>query len=724
MIIRNEISLVLSSAAVFTFAFGANTEPAHRDTVGIQQSVRAKPASKDPSADIQAAPGESGTILKKQAPSIAATDSSAPAKLPDQKPVSPGLQAPIIAAEKKGTNQRDSVKSRSDSIHLLSVKPAVKSPDTSAKKPDTNAALIRSGAKNAVDSIEKTNSAIIPKADAPDASHQHDKTPAVIPDSNTLKAANSQPNRSLQKVVDSTSDKKPVQILSIDHRPDSSGSFAKNLKMLRDSAFFEVAVTSSATSVVALTIRDAIDLLLKNNADVSSTRLEWAANQRKAMASLGAFEPTVSGSYKNSQTGYNNRPLPEQTSETSAGIGGKIATGGEYSYGFSLTDIQHSRSSLDMPKAFSGISGKQPLLRGAWFGAPVVELRAAYLEREIAFQTYRSKIMEMITEFENAYWNTAFAQQKVLFAWQSVGIARKVVEDSRYRVKTGKMSQIDLMEADAGLAARQANLADAQQELLDAIDRLKLLLTTKEIGRNALILCGEVICPDSIDMIDIVNEGATDDSLVRLHPDIRIKQLELDKQTILLGYRKDRCLPEVNVQGSYGFNGYGMVSNTALYRLFNDPKPAWSAGVEVGIPLMAGLEARNLYAAQKFSTEAAAKNLSAIQYQIENSFRIVAKRSVALRNRARNARVVVDFREKLLDVEIKKVDAGKSNNRFVYETEEKLSEAKQWELESHVSLRIALAQKSKIGGSLLRELGLESIVNGKPVLTGALKVEP
>ncbi|MBN1308873.1 MAG: hypothetical protein JXA18_13200, partial [Chitinispirillaceae bacterium] len=142
--------------------------------------------------------------------------------------------------------------------------------------------------------------------------------------------------------------------------------------------------------------------------------------------------------------------------------------------------------------------------------------------------------------------------------------------------------------------------------------------------------------------------------------------------------------------------------------------------IEMGLPLLAGVEARNLLAAQKLNTEAATKNLSAIEYQIVNSYRIITQRVSALGEHARNAKSVVDFRERLLDVEFKKINAGKSNNRLIYETEEKLSEARQWQLESNIRYRMAIVQKAKISGSLLRDFGLETVENGRPVISESL----
>ncbi len=472
-----------------------------------------------------------------------------------------------------------------------------------------------------------------------------------------------------------------------------------------------------AMPTATLSLDDAIDYLLRYNPFVISTRLEWLANERKATASLGVFEPVVTGGYKYSDTRYNYRPYPELNLEQSLALKGKLINGTDYSVEYRLNDIRYNRSSLERPQAFSGVSVTQPLLRDVWFGSTLADRKIAETEREIAYHTYRSKIIEMVAELQSAYWNMAFAQEKYRFALQSVGIAKKVVNDSRMRLKTGKMSPMDLMEADAGLAAREANLADAAQELLDAANQLKLLLSTDKIGNDALLFCTESIFVESSDSSKETSSDPSFASVFAFHPEYQVRLLELDKEDITLKYRAGQCLPALNAKGSYGFNGFGNTAPDALYRLLNNPQPAWSAVLEVGLPLLGGVEARNLLAAQKLKKEAAEKNLSATKYQIANSFRIIIQRVSAHRDHARQANSVVVFRKRLLEVEFKKLDAGKSNNRLIYETEEKLSEARQWQLESNVRYRMAIVQKAKISGSMLKDFGLETLENGRTVIS-------
>ena len=69
------------------------------------------------------------------------------------------------------------------------------------------------------------------------------------------------------------------------------------------------------------------------------------------------------------------------------------------------------------------------------------------------------------------------------------------------------------------------------------------------------------------------------------------------------------------------------------------------------------------------------------------------------RNRIENAVQVVDYRQRLLDVEFQRLHAGKSNTRIIFEAEERLSEAKQNALDSRVRHREAEMQFALVSGA-------------------------
>jgi outer membrane protein TolC len=332
----------------------------------------------------------------------------------------------------------------------------------------------------------------------------------------------------------------------------------------------------------------------------------------------------------------------------------------------------------------------------------------------------------LVLNVEEAYWNLCFAREKLRFADESAAIARKLVTDSRERLATGKMSRMQLVEAEAGLAYRLATRADRQQEMLDAVNQLKLLLSVDSIPGDALLLPTTklFLTSQSISYIDSLRTQGPDSLLDLVQPDILARSRERDKSETLVAYRKNQLLPELNLQGRYGINGQDRTAEGALFRMLEERNRAWSARIELRMPLLLNIEARNRLAAEKVRLRAAEKQLEATRYELRASIDILHRRLRALTERIRQAREVVNFRSRLLQVELARLEAGKSNYRLVYEIEEDLADARQWELESTMRFRVTTTRLSVLSGEILQRRGLETIEEGTPVLADFLGQEP
>jgi outer membrane protein TolC len=179
-------------------------------------------------------------------------------------------------------------------------------------------------------------------------------------------------------------------------------------------------------------------------------------------------------------------------------------------------------------------------------------------------------------------------------------------------------------------------------------------------------------------------------------------------------------MPELNVKGSYGYNGLGVNADEAWEKIKAKGWNTWSVGVQLRMPLLFGFKERNMIAAERYKKQMAEENLQAIEYGVAGALKNIRQRIYYLRERVKNAETVVNCRKRLLDVEMLRFSAGKSNSRLIFDVEEKLASAKQLQLESIVRYRESLSQYSLISGMLLREKGLETVENNHPVVVEAV----
>jgi outer membrane protein len=493
--------------------------------------------------------------------------------------------------------------------------------------------------------------------------------------------------------------------------------------------------TGEEQNGLKLTLDQIIREVVFQNPVIREARLEYLISRNEADAQWGTFEPEFVARYDRSDLERENsavqaRPLFgdrvfwEKNDELGLGIEGTFFSGGTYRLGYSLNRMKNLYTDGGREfETFLGISGEQPLLKGFTHDAPKANLRAARQDRFVAFHSYRKQLMETVTMAESTYWNLAFAQEEHRMISDSVEIARKILEDSQEQFKAGRITELDLMEAETELHVRLSRLADAEQNLFDGMVQLKLLLFDTRIGQNQRLIAVDPIVSTALESWD--QEEERDFSLtwaLRAQPDYMIRLEELQRERIILGFQQDQRLPELNLKGSAGFNGLGDSLRESMGRIGSFDYPAWSLGLELRVPMLLGIREKYGLETAILRGKLAEARLEAMEYEIMNSIETLLMKVMTLRSRVENAQKVVEFRNSALDAELSRLEAGKSNSRLIYAAEEELTEARRWELESIAALRESLMQLAYFRGSVLLDKGLESIEGEQVVLSEKLLV--
>lgn len=478
--------------------------------------------------------------------------------------------------------------------------------------------------------------------------------------------------------------------------------------------------------VVSMTIDEAVKSLLEHNSEINKAYLEWSSGQDKLIASFGIFEPALVGNVKNETT---NRPfaLIEQLQNTfSSGIEGLLPTATKYNMNFSFSDIQNRFSdNTNKPYTILNFSLTQPVLRGLWFGKPILDFKVARVEKEIALHKYRATLFSKIFELEIAYWKLCYAQEKLKHSANSIKMAQEIVSDSKIQVKTGKISPLESTEASAELASRQNIFNDAQKDLISAINDLKILIAGRNYLKDTLIHASSNVY---LKEDECKNDTLIDNSFnyYYVQPDYLQKKTELKKAKLAHDYQANQCLPDLNIKGSCGYLVSGRQSELVWANFTNIEyrrrSGVYSAEVEFKIPLGMNIRERKLLSVEKKNIQAAELNLQSIEIQIDNYLFASKKRLSDLYMNLQNAEIVINFRTDLLKAEITKQKAGKSNYHKIFDIEEELTKSQQWEIENIIDYRSLKAQLARLSGKMLIDKGLEKIENGKPVLAERLTI--
>ncbi len=503
---------------------------------------------------------------------------------------------------------------------------------------------------------------------------------------------------------------------------------------------FLLASIASAQEVarqpVRLTLEAFVTAVVRSNPAIDEARLKLLISRREEDAQRGDFEPALVGRYRRDRLERENNALQfitqlgnesywEENREYSAGIEGRLPTGGKYNLGASTRRTESLYAEDGQFESFLGISGTQPLLRGATGGSPTAAIRAARQARYVAFHEYRRSLTETVATAESAYWNLAFAQERQKTAADSVAVAEGLAADARERFAAGKMTQLDLREAETELAIRRSRLEDAAQAVMEAATQLKLLLSEESLSSDSAVVAVDAVVPGTLPA------GRGDQELessiawaMRAQPDYMIQREELARQEILLRYWQDRSLPELNLSASLGYKGLADQIDDSLKKVGDRDYPSWDLGLELKVPLLLGVRARNEAEAARLQTVLARKKVQATEHEIRSTIRTLVRRIESLSSRLASAATVVELRRTLLEVARSRMEEGRGEIRQVYDAEEKLMDARDRHLEATVRLREAMTTLALVRGSVLRDRGLERLEGEQVVLSeGVLYVE-
>jgi outer membrane protein TolC len=343
-----------------------------------------------------------------------------------------------------------------------------------------------------------------------------------------------------------------------------------------------------------LSLADALALAIENNLDIAVQRyvkpladaevLRAKAGQgltaggggggggAVSVGQNGAFDPTVSVNFSWDRV---SAPLNNIVVEgTPTSISYATAFNTTYSqlfstgtnYSFSVNGIRRSSNTNQLfnPSVSSNFSLgiNQPLLSGFGKLPYTRNLLVAQNNRRISEETFRLQVVNTVVQVENTYWDLAAFQENVRVAEQSLAVARKLLEDNRKQAEIGTLAPLDVVAAEAEVAARERDLIVAQTSLQLQETRLKNILSRRvepELDAARIEVTTRMPEPRDPDIPALQDALA---NALRNRPDLRQQEGGLQNQSIQQQYASRSLLPDGSIFGLLG--GSGLQGNCAL----------------------------------------------------------------------------------------------------------------------------------------------------------------
>jgi outer membrane protein len=467
-----------------------------------------------------------------------------------------------------------------------------------------------------------------------------------------------------------------------------------------------------------LSLQECLQMALEKNLELRIDRYNPQFATFNLAAARAGYEPTLSFSGQRDHDESGSRllsggfavPGAETDSDRfSAGLDGLTPWGMTYGLRGWASETSGSNFSFDtnlnqivgIPFQNSGgavaIDVVQPLLKNFWIDGTRLSIAVAKNRVQFSELGLKTRIIDIATRVELAYYDLAFGYENVKVQQKALELAQQLLAENKKRVEVGALAPLDEKQSEAAVAARQADLLAAQRTLNFLENSLKQLLSDDfRNWRNDRLVPADGLLAERqlFDLQDSWTRGLTE------RPELLQAQLDLDRAGLELKYDRNQLYPQLDVFGTFGYNGSGDYFNDTFQEMEDRDRPFWTYGGRIVIPLGNGA-ARNRYKSSKAFEEQSVlvvKKLEQdIMVQIDNALKL-AQSNYERIGATRQAR---EYAEAALAAEEKKLENGKSTSFFVLQLQRDLTAAQSDEISALVQYKRSLAQLAQAEGSTL-----------------------
>jgi len=472
-------------------------------------------------------------------------------------------------------------------------------------------------------------------------------------------------------------------------------------------------------SVLDLNYESAIRYALGKNFGIRSAGFLPKIASANQLSASGKFDPILrlADTYNenrnflevlNANTISTSNLLTRQTGmKYESGLNGLLPWGLNYDLGATFNRNTDTRRVSGLPQytSFIGATLTQPLLRNFGTDVNLASLRIARADVAISRWQLRARIIDIVTRTIGMYSDLYFSIRNLEVEQASLGLARQTLSDNSQRAEIGVMSPLDVVQAQADVAAREERVLVAERAVADNENFLKELVTDDVSG----ILDVRVrIAPPPEDPaadIDLHNDLK---STFELRPEYRQALLDIQKRNINVVFTRNQELPRLDLIASLGLNGISSDLGESLSRVASSsPNTSWSAGAVMSVPIP-NRTARGVYEANELEVARALVDLKALEQSIYVEVDNAAGQIGTTQKRIQATRTAREFAQLTLDAAQERLASGKSTTFEVLQFQRDLAVAQINEVRAQTDHLKAIARYYQLTGSTLGRLGISA----------------
>jgi outer membrane protein len=469
-----------------------------------------------------------------------------------------------------------------------------------------------------------------------------------------------------------------------------------------------------------LSMDEAVKMALENNLNIQVERLNPQIQVLGIARANAAYAPTLfstlnrrnstspPGDFLSALTAGGVNVTTNGSFLTTGGVGQLLRWGGA-SYQVSIDGSRQTTTASKQytnPTLGSNLNAAytQPLLRNFRIDGARQQLALSQNQAAVADIQLQQRVTQTSRNVRAAYYQLIGAFDSLDVAQQSLDVARTSLKNNQTRVAVGTMAQIDIVQAEAEVAANEESVIVAQANIETAQDQLRALMMNPNQPDfwTARFTPSErpTVLPQAID-IDAAIKNA-----LQNRTDIREFKKNMQNTEVNLQYARNQKLPAVDLTARYGLTGTAgrqfnydengvLLGQTlrsfgdALQDVFANDFRTWSLAVQVSYPLGTS-QADATFAQTRLLQQQERTTLANLEMAVATAVRQAGRdvntnlRRIEATTRAR------ELAQQRLDADNKRFSVGLAPSFEVLQSQRDLSRAKQNELRALIDYNQSL----------------------------------
>jgi len=339
-----------------------------------------------------------------------------------------------------------------------------------------------------------------------------------------------------------------------------------------------------------LTLQECRALAMSNNLSLKVQLIAPAIAAQQVSLEEAKFEAAfvANASYTKTDTPVSTtlEGSTEDQSNVDLGVQIPLSTGGTVN--LNLVDQRYKTDNpyAELSPAYISdlsISISQPLLRNAGNRANTHSIRIAEYDRQISEAQTKLEVIRVIAAADRAYWRLYAARKELTVRKQQYDLAQAQLAQARRFVNSGERAQVEVIRAEAGVAAQLEAIIIAENSVRDRERELKQLLNKPGLETQS----STVLIPAT--EADPVHYELAGDRVVTAAIQNRMEMLELELQLArdasTVDYLRNQALPLVTLNYTYNINGLGDTRSDAYDMLYDKNFEDHTLGLQLLVPL-------------------------------------------------------------------------------------------------------------------------------------------